>query len=54
MLSILRLTAIRGEGVGWLGEKGEGIKQNPPPDLTDRQQYGDYQREREAGGGTRE
>ena len=30
-----RLTVVRGEGFGWLGEKGEGIKQKKKKTLMD-------------------
>ena len=35
-----------GRGIGGLGEIGEGIKQNSPKKLIDKQQGGDSQRER--------
>ena len=45
-----RLTAVRGEGVGGLGEKVKGLSQKTATIHRHRQQYGDYLRERRMGG----
>ena len=37
--------------IAWVGEKGERIKEKKPH--RHRKQYGDYQKEREVGGGRR-